>query len=272
MFPLYFNELNDMVTMHSMECDMYLKSYSSRDDLRYVTASSVPYDDIELCNNQTTVTLSQICPEDTDMHFTTPSSPSSGTTLVVDYISDNEVQNSSDSNDTDGEYAPPSVVASCKRRGGTCKSYRRATSSVSTSSSCSSSSNRSTKRVRSSSPSRNLQADTAMSAVISRALKVRSADQTDFICPVCSYEQMNRRMPDFKRHLRTHLRSKKWSCKGALLEEAVGFDVPEDSKPYIFLGRQRIGGCLLNFSRRDALKRHLDKCGCIGNPSAAEED
>jgi hypothetical protein len=40
------------------------------------------------------------------------------------------------------------------------------------------------------------------------------------------------------------------------------------------LGQERIGGCMQTFSRRDALKRHLDNAHvvCVGRPCEATDN
>lgn len=94
----------------------------------------------------------------------------------------------------------------------------------------------------------------------------------NFVCPECGWKQVNKRLPDFKRHLRTHTRpdegdqSKGWWCKGVPLEDAHRFDIPKGAESFIFLGQERIGGCQQSFSRQDALKRHLDNVNvlCVG--------
>lgn len=87
-------------------------------------------------------------------------------------------------------------------------------------------------------------------------------------------------MPDFKRHLKTHLRpddkdqTQGWWCKGVLLEDAAEHGLPKSLKPFLFADQWRVGGCERTFSRRDALKRHLDNenVGCVGRPCDASED
>lgn len=88
----------------------------------------------------------------------------------------------------------------------------------------------------------------------------------NFTCEVCGYVQRNQRKPDFKRHLQTHTRSlekDKWVCCG-VPEEYTG--TSNIIKPIMYEGRMMVGGCFKVFSRRDALKRHLDNknTSCIG--------
>jgi len=109
-----------------------------------------------------------------------------------------------------------------------------------------------------------------------------AAGQTDadLVCPECGWEQTNQRLPDFKRHLRTHTRpseqdqSTGWWCKGVPLDEAAKYDVPHTAEAYLFLDVWRVGGCQRTFARRDALKRHLDNANvaCLGKPSVATEN
>lgn len=128
------------------------------------------------------------------------------------------------------------------------------------------------KRVPGTSLSRNKQTSS-----VSAINKACDGPNLSFICPECGWKQANKRLPDFKRHLRTHTRpndsdqSKGWWCKGVLLEEAHKFGLPDDAKSYVFLGQKRIGGCMQTFSRRDALKRHLDNANvtCVGKPTEA---
>lgn len=81
-------------------------------------------------------------------------------------------------------------------------------------------------------------------------------------------------MPDFQRHLKTHLRADKggedrtqgWWCKGVRVRDtsmkgkAKAKEEEEDADEadqYWFHDHLRTGGCCQTFSRRDALKRHL---------------
>ena len=134
---------------------------------------------------------------------------------------------------------------------------------------------RPTKRPRVAPSSRNRQTDSP--ATIESAAKQTNAD---LVCPECGWKQFNRRLPDFKRHLRTHTRpseqnqSTGWWCKGVPLDEAAKYDVPNTTEPYLFLDEWRVGGCQRTFARRDALKRHLDNpnVACLGRPSVATEN
>ncbi|KAJ3747108.1 hypothetical protein DFH05DRAFT_1391617, partial [Lentinula detonsa] len=102
-------------------------------------------------------------------------------------------------------------------------------------------------------------------------------------CPACGWEQSNKRMPDYQRHLKTHLRPDKqdktrgWWCKGVRIEDKDEFNarckenglkrIEDDAEPYWFYDHMRVGGCCQTFSRRDALKRHVAnhnvRCGGV---------
>lgn len=122
---------------------------------------------------------------------------------------------------------------------------------------------RPTKRARTSPTSRNVQVSSLSEPIDALALS--------FKCPECGWVQLNKRMPDFKRHLKSHVRpsdgdhSKGWWCKGILASSIPGFR----GEGYQFAGEERFGGCLKTFSRRDALKRHLDNpnVSCLGSVS-----
>ena len=98
--------------------------------------------------------------------------------------------------------------------------------------------------------------------------------RADFRCPVvgCGHVQRNQRIPDLKRHILTHGRwrePEKWICCGVGTDRAhlyEGLNIRQgmtdeeciEAGAYLFKGRLSIGGCKQTFSRRDALKRHLD--------------
>ncbi|KAG7442986.1 uncharacterized protein BT62DRAFT_343642 [Guyanagaster necrorhizus] len=93
-------------------------------------------------------------------------------------------------------------------------------------------------------------------------------------CKACKWEQENHRKPDFIRHLLTHQRPDKddqsqgWWCKGLKILDREAYNrlairdgrqtISEDAGEIVFLFERRVGGCGRNFSRRDALKRHID--------------
>ncbi|KAG1748747.1 hypothetical protein EDB19DRAFT_224029 [Suillus lakei] len=92
-------------------------------------------------------------------------------------------------------------------------------------------------------------------------------------CPYCKWVQRNHRTPDLKRHIRTHTRFERpaqWVCCGIPIESATMYKVPHGATHYIHKGKQMIGGCGKEFSRRDALKRHLgnDHISCVGDIDA----
>ena len=103
-----------------------------------------------------------------------------------------------------------------------------------------------------------------------------------FHCTVvgCEYKQDNHRVRELRRHIEIHERwmePDKWTCCGVGMDVAHLYDVGlEEGMPgeefigagaYIFRGRLMIGGCMGTFSRRDALKRHVDnpKINCVGD-------
>lgn len=187
---------------------------------------------------------------------------------------ENDADAESDGNatDDDDEYTPSPRLNARKRPRSSSRESYRAPSLTSTSSR--------NKRQRLPPPSRNTQA--ASPAAIARAVSEQSPTSLNFTCPECGWKQTNERMPDFKRHLRTHTRpsdqdqQRGWWCKGVLLSDVqAGYHrVPEGSVAFEFQGQWRIGGCVRTFSRRDALKRHLDNCNvrCLGKPTSATED
>ncbi|KIJ62586.1 hypothetical protein HYDPIDRAFT_135675 [Hydnomerulius pinastri MD-312] len=100
-----------------------------------------------------------------------------------------------------------------------------------------------------------------------------STKSNPWACPYCKWVQRNHRTPDLKRHIRTHTRLQRpaqWVCCGVPLKDAKNFELPEGAEPYAWAGEMMIGGCGKEFSRRDALKRHLDNdhITCVGNFNA----
>ncbi|PPR07118.1 hypothetical protein CVT24_010954 [Panaeolus cyanescens] len=120
------------------------------------------------------------------------------------------------------------------------------------------------KRPRLSPPSRNTQSSATKAQELKEVVDTNAIESIDFICPECGWQQLNRRIPDFKRHLKTHLRntendhSNGYWCKGVRVQDASRYLIPPEAVSYVFKGEERIGGCMHTFSRRDALKRHLD--------------
>ena len=93
-------------------------------------------------------------------------------------------------------------------------------------------------------------------------------------CPYCPHVQHNRRSPDLKRHIKTHTRGAEvadWVCCGVPVLNAFELGVPSgtvrEAQVFEFDGMLMIGGCRKAFSRRDALKRHLqrEKGKCFGD-------
>ncbi|TFK40669.1 hypothetical protein BDQ12DRAFT_733875 [Crucibulum laeve] len=216
--------------------------------------------------------------------FLSPNNSSRESSPLFGHSDSEDADGESEDSDADDDYVPPTeITTSHKRRRAAGPSPRRKPSHSPSSSSFSHPASKRTRplpgsRVRHSPPSRNKQASSV--ETIQRAVEDTTAASTGFICPECGWQQVNRRMPDFKRHLKTHTRpsesdqAKGWWCKGILLEHTTDYHVSASSQPYDFLGRQRVGGCLRTFSRRDALKRHLDNSNttCIGRPCEATED
>ncbi|KAF5360544.1 hypothetical protein D9756_004811 [Leucocoprinus leucothites] len=185
------------------------------------------------------------------------------------HLYDEDADDESD-NDTDDDYVPTRSSGPKRRRISSQLPIRRS-AALSRSISISPPP---IKRSSGSTLSRNRQAESA--TAIDRAC---NGGNLTFICPECGWKQANKRLPDFKRHLRTHTRpdetdqSKGWWCKGVPVEDAHKFNIPKDARSFVFLGQERIGGCLQTFSRRDALKRHLDNANvvCVGRPCEAAD-
>ncbi|KAF9534489.1 hypothetical protein CPB83DRAFT_879639 [Crepidotus variabilis] len=123
--------------------------------------------------------------------------------------------------------------------------------------------------------SRNIQAAGEEAALLEQHLESNRNAQNALVCPHpgCRYHQANGRLPDFRRHLRTHLRKAgQHRCKGVSYLDFLQFPeqfpgISEDALPYIVDGcaGMWIGGCNKTFSRADALKRHYDKQTCVRN-------
>ena len=75
-------------------------------------------------------------------------------------------------------------------------------------------------------------------------------------------------MPDLKRHILTH-KGGQWVCRGVPMEHADDYGVSSECTPIAYGEAERlfVGGCSKRFSRRDALKRHLDNANitCKGD-------
>ncbi|KAJ7025397.1 hypothetical protein C8F04DRAFT_1269281 [Mycena alexandri] len=198
---------------------------------------------------------------------------------VSDVDSDRDLDGESTGDASDDEYMPSPSLNPRKRARSASPASSGHTSvsppaSASSSSSSTSSEHRN-KRPRLPPPSRNRQ------ATVAEIQRVETSDDfNDFVCGVCGWVQKNMRVPDFKRHLKTHQRvsdegaQKGWRCKGVLVSEATDYGLDTDAPTYTFLGHERVGGCMKTFSRRDALKRHLDNenVSCVGRPTAPTQE
>lgn len=113
-------------------------------------------------------------------------------------------------------------------------------------------------------PSRNFQCEDA-------ALLVDNGSNLQCPVPGCGHIQGDKRGSDLRRHIRTHGRwrePEKWVCCGVGIDKAhiycegISQDMTDKERikagAYMFRGRLMIGGCMMTFSRRDSLKRHVD--------------
>lgn len=174
-----------------------------------------------------------------------------------------DVHSEDDGNGSEDEYVPSPSLCSKKR-------YRSARSNANTA--VASSQKRTArgaprKRPRQSPVSRNAQ------AVLEVIHAPPAAKNNPWACPYCRWVQRNHRTPDLKRHIRTHTRLQRpaqWVCCGVPVSDAKNYSLPADAEPYMWGGEEMIGGCCKEFSRRDALKRHLDNdhISCVGDFAA----
>lgn len=118
---------------------------------------------------------------------------------------------------------------------------------------------------------RNVQAD------VSPSLFEDALTNGACMCPApgCGHVPATRRMPDLRRHMRTHCardRQATWVCCGVFLEDARAYGITDTSESYDYKGFTMVGGCLDGFSRKDALIRHLrnDRIPCRGDADLAE--
>jgi rubredoxin len=181
-------------------------------------------------------------------------------TSAVLHDLDEYAEGNSSAEETDDEYVPPPSLNPRKRH----RSSRNI--SAPTVGGDPYVSARAKKRPRPAPLPRNVQA--VPGTVTSPATKLNP-----WACPHCAWVQRNHRTPDLKRHIRTHTRFERpaqWVCCGIPFESATVYNVPHDATPYFRDGKQWIGGCGKEFSRRDALKRHLgnDHISCIGDIDA----
>ncbi|KAI0825222.1 hypothetical protein BC628DRAFT_1338920 [Trametes gibbosa] len=117
-------------------------------------------------------------------------------------------------------------------------------------------------------------------------------------CPLCPYVAPAKRVPDFKRHVRTHYGSRHrqdFVCCGVPLRLAAQYGVvyppppsspdgaaegrgkgsgkrnrrdPKTLEPFVYAGELMFGGCQETFSRKDAYIRHLRPGVCKGDAQA----
>ena len=173
--------------------------------------------------------------------------------VLQDYNED--AYSESDGNGSEDEYVPSPALGPKKRSRSATSSQKRSAESAPR------------KRSRHSSHTRNVQAPAG------DVVATPEGKNNPWACPYCKWVQRNHRTPDLKRHIRTHTRLQRpaqWVCCGVPIEDAKNYNIPASAEPYIWGGETMIGGCRKEFSRRDALKRHLDNdhISCIGNFAA----
>ena len=123
--------------------------------------------------------------------------------------------------------------------------------------------------------SRNIEATPDEVEFIQRILSLRRGEIPDnLVCPVKGCRYKKGRIPDFRRHLKTHLRVG-IQCNGMPWRDFVRCrhlfpNISEEQQPYTVPGLDGwwIGGCLNTFSRPDALKRHVKKNACCVAPTS----
>ncbi|KAG0704229.1 hypothetical protein DFH29DRAFT_385409 [Suillus ampliporus] len=175
---------------------------------------------------------------------------------------DEGVDGQSDAEETDDEYVPSSSRNPKKRRRSTRNTSALAYTHSNVATEYASSP---AKRSRPAPPPRNTQAVPGTQSFANKS--------NPWACPYCTWVQRNHRTPDLKRHIRTHTRFERpaqWVCCGIPIESATMYNIPHGATPYIHNSKQMIGGCGKEFSRRDALKRHLgnDHISCVGDIDA----
>lgn len=99
-------------------------------------------------------------------------------------------------------------------------------------------------------------------------------------CPYCPQDFTSRSPADYKRHLETHtIKYGTWMCCGVPVALAAknGYVPPSTleaagirDKKWEFAGMSMVGGCHQNFSRKDALQRHLK--GSAGSRCIRDKD
>lgn len=183
--------------------------------------------------------------------------------------SDRDADGESDGDASEDEYVPsPSLAPKKRQRTYDIEHYSRSYTPSASSRAASLGADyaraRPAKRTRPAPQSRNVQ---------TAALHVAPRASDPWACPHCPWVQHNKRTPDLKRHIRTHTRHAKpeqWVCCGVPLAQAAAFEVPPDAAHMEHRGQVMVGGCGKTFSRRDALKRHLDNDNiqCAGDLNA----
>lgn len=89
------------------------------------------------------------------------------------------------------------------------------------------------------------------------------------ICPICPLKFRWIRKHDVWRHLASHAGLGRWICCGVPVGDAPLLGIDNTSQAHEL---EYVGGCMKDFSRRDAYKRHLMKknIGCIGSMAIAK--
>lgn len=203
---------------------------------------------------------------------------------------DAEGETDDDQNNDDGEYIPPSspIVpkrspksakatppSSANRRmapyspPGSAQRDRRVNSPPSSSSSS-----------RAARSSRGTAGSTALITTTRRAIAGTGRPNFDSVdangyprCETCSRTFVKARYPDFRRHVLSHYPDEAFSlggpivCCGVPVALRSAYGVPENAEVKYFEGAAMVGGCGKEFSRKDALGRHLENKnqGCVGD-------
>ncbi|KAI0336989.1 hypothetical protein BDW22DRAFT_1309055, partial [Trametopsis cervina] len=92
-------------------------------------------------------------------------------------------------------------------------------------------------------------------------------------CETCSRTFVKARNPDFRRHVLSHYPDEAFKlggpvvCCGVPVALRSTYGVPEGAEVKYFDGEAMVGGCGKEFSRKDALGRHLENknVGCVGD-------
>ncbi|KAH7885258.1 hypothetical protein F5I97DRAFT_1352376 [Phlebopus sp. FC_14] len=181
--------------------------------------------------------------------------------------SDDDAYIESDGDASEDEYIPSPFLNPRKRHRSSRVMHTNPSADVASNHRVASNSYRSAKRPRQSPLPRNVQATPD-------AVPASSTKSNPWACPYCKWVQRNHRSPDLKRHIETHTRLQRpaqWVCCGIPLKDAKRYNLPKGAEPYAWDGQMMIGGCGKEFSRRDALKRHLDNehITCVGNFNAS---